>query len=92
MKEEKKMKRTYEAEAEYATMNVKKNLERFAKRFPKAADFCEFDEITPEVLKSCLPITDKFLADGTVNNDWTYYFDIDFNCGDGMYIWYIERQ
>ena len=86
------MKRIVNVDAEYKTNNVHKNIARFAKRFPEAAEFCEFDtDCTIEEIAKSLPITDKFLADGTVNNDWTYYFDIDFDCGDGMYIWFIKR-
>lgn len=86
------MKRIVNVDAEYKTMNVHKNLERFAKRFPEAAEFCEFDkDCTLEEIQKSLPITDKYLADGTVNNEWTYYLNIDFNCGDKMYIWFIQR-
>lgn len=85
------MERIVNVDAEYKTMNVQKNLERFAQKFPAAAAFCEFDSYKIEDIRAALPLTDKFLADGTVNNDWTYYFDIDFDCGTGMYVWYIER-
>ena len=86
------MKRIVDVSAEYKTNDIHKNLARFAKKFPKAADFCEFDtDCTIEEIAKSLPITDKFFADGTVNNDWTYYFDIDFDREDGMYIWFIER-
>lgn len=86
------MTRIVDVDAQYKTKDIHKNLAKFAKRFPEAADFCEFDvDCTIDEIAKSLPITDKFWADGTVNNDWTYYFDIDFNCGDGMYIWFIER-
>ena len=85
------MKRTVNVDAFYRTNNVHKNLARFAKRFPEAADFCEFDDTcTVEEIAKSLPITDKYWADGTVNEEWTYHFDIDFD-QDGMYIWFIGR-
>lgn len=86
------MRRILEVDAEYKTNNIHKNLARFAKRFPEAAEFCEFDtDCTIEEIARALPITDKFWADGTVNQDWTYYFDIDFDYEDRMYIWFIKR-
>lgn len=86
------MKRIVNVDAEYKTKDIHKNIARFAKRFSEAAEFCGFDtDCTIEDIAKSLPITDKFLADGTVNDDWTYYFGIDFNCGDGMYIWCIKR-
>lgn len=84
------MKRTTDIDAMYRTQNVKKNLERFATKHPEAAPFCEFDEYSVEEIAKALPITDKYWADGSVNDDWTYYFDIDFD-NDGMYVWFIER-
>lgn len=85
------MKRVFNVEAMYRTKDVHKNLARFAKRYPEAADYCEFDrDCTIEQIAQALPITDKYLADGTVNNEWTYYFDIDFD-QEGMYIWFIQR-
>lgn len=85
------MKRTIDVDAMYKSRNVYKNLARFAKKFPEAAEYCEFDEdCTIEQITQALPITDKYLADGTVNNEWTYYFDIDFK-QEGMYIWFIQR-
>ena len=78
--------------AMYKTKDVHKNLEKFAKRFPEASDFCEFDkDLTIEQIKQGLPVTDKYSSDGTIYNDWSYYFDIDFD-QDGMYIWFIERK
>ena len=85
------MKRTVDVDSIYKTKDVHANLARFAKKFPEAAAYCEFDEdCTIEQIAKSLPITDKYLADGTVNNEWTYYFDIDLD-QDGMYIWFIER-
>lgn len=85
------MTRIVDVDAMYKTKDVYKNLERFAKKFPEAASYCEFDEgYTNEEIAKALPITDKYLADGTINEEWTYYFDIDFN-QDGMYMWFIER-
>lgn len=89
------MERIVNADAMYREKDVYKALKDFAKRFPNAAPFCEFDEgLTNEEIKQGLPITDKFNADGTVNNNWTYYFDIDFDQGGlyNFYIWYIERE
>lgn len=86
------MKRIVNVDAEYKTKDIHKNIARFAKRFSEAAEFCEFDtDCTIDDVAKSLPITDKFLADGTINDNWTYYFGIDFNCGDGMYIWCIKR-
>lgn len=86
------MTRTVNVGAMYRTKDVHKNLARFAKKFPEAAEFCEFDnECTIEEIKKSLPLTDKYLADGTVNDEWYYYFDIDFD-QDGMYIWFIKRE
>ena len=85
------MKRTVNVDAIYKTKDIHKNLARFAKKYPAAADYCEFDkECTVEQIIKALPITDKFWADGTINKEWTYYFDIDID-QDGMYIWFIER-
>ena len=85
------MTRIVDVDATYMTRNVYKNLARFAKRYPEAAEFCEFDEgHTNEEIAKSLPLTDKYNADGTINEEWTYYFDIDFY-QDGMYIWFIER-
>lgn len=85
------MKRTINVDAMYRTKDVYKNLARFAKRFPEAAEYCEIDEgHTIEEIAKCLPITDKYYADGTINDEWTYYFDIDFD-QDGMYMWFIQR-
>lgn len=85
------MTRIVDVDAMYRTKDIYKNLARFAKKFPEATEYCEFDEgHTIEEIAKSLPITDKYFADGTVNNDWTYYFDIDFN-QDGMYMWFIER-
>jgi hypothetical protein len=90
-KRERKMKRTINVDAMYRTKDVHKNLMRFAKNFPEAKAFCEFDDdCTIEEIAKSLPITDKYWADGTVYEDWTYYFNIDFD-QDGMYIYYIER-
>lgn len=86
------MTRIVDVDAMYKTKDVYKNLERFGKRFPEAKEFCEFDkECTSEEIAKALPITDMYLADGTINKEWTYYFDIDFN-QDGMYMWFIERR
>lgn len=86
------MKRILNVDAMYKTKDVYKNLERFAKRFPEAADFCDFDkDCTIDQIQQSLPLTDKFFADGNVNKDWSYYFDIDFD-QDGMYIWFIQRK
>ena len=61
------------------------------KRFPEAAAYCEFDkDATDEDIKRALPITDKTFADGTYNENWTYYFDIDID-EDEMYMWFIVR-
>lgn len=85
------MKRVIDVDAIYKTKDVHKNLARFAKKFPEAAEYCEFDaDCTIEEIANALPITDKYFADGTVNNEWTYYFDIDFE-QDGMYLWFIKR-
>lgn len=84
------MKRTVNVDSIYRTKDISKNLDRFAKKFPEASDYCEFGDCTIEEVKKSLPITDKYFADGTINNDWTYYFDIDFD-QDGMYIWFIKR-
>lgn len=85
------MERTVNVDATYRTKDVYKNLARFAKKYPAAAEFCEFDEgHTIEEIKKSLPLTDKFFADGTINDEWTYYFDIDFD-QDGMYVWFIQR-
>ena len=85
------MKRIIDVDAMYRTKDVYKNLARFAKKFPEAADYCGIDEgFTIEQIKRALPLTDKYFADGTVNNEWTYYFDIDFD-QEEMYIWFIQR-
>ena len=84
------MKRTVNVVAIYKTKDICKNLERFANKYPEVADYCKFGDLIIEDFKNALPITDKYLADGTVNNDWTYYFDIDFN-QEGMYIWFVKR-
>lgn len=85
------MKRTINVDTMYKTKNVYKNLARFAKKFPEAANYCEFDEgHTIEEIAKSLPITDKYFADGTINEEWTYYFDIDFD-QEGMYMWFIQR-
>lgn len=85
------MKKTIDVDAMYKSRDVYKNLARFAKKFPEVAEYCEVDEdCTIEQITQALPITDKYLADGTVNNEWTYYFDIDFE-QEGMYIWFIQR-
>lgn len=89
------MERIVNADAMYRTKDVYKALKDFAKRFPNAAPFCEFDEgLTNEEIEQRLPITDKYLADGTINKEWTYYFNIDFDQGGlhNLYIWYIERE
>lgn len=86
------MKRIVNVDAEYKTMDIHKNLARFARRFPEAADYCYFDDdCSVEDIAKSLPITDKFYADGTVNNDWSYYLNIDFDCCGGIYIWFIGR-
>jgi hypothetical protein len=85
------MTRIVDVDAMYKTKDVYKNLKRFAKRFPEAAEFCELDEgHTNEEIAKCLPITDKYFADGTINEEWTYYFNIDIE-QDGMYMWFIKR-
>ena len=87
------MKRIVNVEAGYKTKDIHRNLERFSDKFPEASAFCAFDkDCTIDDISKSLPITDKFLADGTVNNEWTYYFDIDFDFGDGIYIWFIQRS
>ena len=71
--------------------DIHKALRKFEKNFPDTEDFTCFDiDCTIEEIKSYLPVTDKFMADGTINNDWTYYFDIDVQ-EDGFYLWFIER-
>lgn len=86
------MKRTVECGAMFKNHNVQKNLAKFVEKVPAATPFCEFnDDCTIDEIVKALPITDKFLADGTVNHDWTYYFDIDAD-EDGMYVWFIERD
>lgn len=85
------MTRTIDVDAMYRTKDVYKNLAKFAKKFPEAKDYCEFDnDRTIEEIAKSLPITDKYFADGTINDEWAYYFDIDFE-QDGMYIWFIQR-
>ena len=84
------MKRIVNIDSIYKTKDICKNLARFAKKFPEAAEYSEFSDYTIEQVKNALPITDKYFADGTINNDWSYYFDIDFD-QDGMYIWLIKR-
>lgn len=85
------MKRTVNVEALYKAKDIHKSLARFAKRFPEAKDYCEFDkDCTVEEIAKSLPITDKYLADGAINNEWTYFFDVDFD-QDGFYIWFIQR-
>ena len=85
------MKRTIDIDKFYRTNDIRKALEKFSKAYPVAAPFSDFDEgcTEPDILSS-LPMTDKYWADGKVNNEWTYYFDIDAQ-EDGYYIWYIER-
>lgn len=85
------MKTTISVDAMYKSRDVYKNLARFAKKFPEAAEYCEFNkDCTIEQIAQSLPITDKYFADGTITNEWTYYFDIDFE-QEGMYIWFIQR-
>ena len=85
------MRRIIDVDMMCKTKDIRKNLARFARKFPEAKDFCEFDDdCTVEAVAKALPITDKYWADGTVYEDWTYYFNIDFD-QDGMYIYYIER-
>lgn len=85
------MERIRDYDAFYKTNNIYTALKRFTKKFPEVAVMTDFDEgHTNEEIISCLPITDMNLADGTRNNDWTYYFNIDSQ-EEGFYIWYIER-
>ena len=85
------MKRVVNVDAIYRTKDIHKNLKKFAKRFPEASAYCDFDEdATAEDIIKGFPITDKFNADGTIYENWTYYFDIDID-QDGMYMWFIER-
>lgn len=85
------MTRVVNVDAIYKSRDIHKNLKKFAKRFPEASAYCEFDkDATLEDIKRSLPITDKFYADGTVYENWTYYFDIDID-EDGMYMWFIKR-
>lgn len=85
------MERIVNVDAIYRTKDVRKNIAKFIKKHPEAAEYCDFDKnCTSEEIINSLPITDKFFADGTINNEWTYYFDIDID-QDGMYVWFIKR-
>ena len=85
------MTRVVNVDAIYRTKDIHKNLKKFAKRFPEASAYCEFDEdATAEEIIKGFPITDKYLADGTFNEQWTYYLDIYID-DDGMYMWFIKR-
>ena len=88
--EKKEMIRTKDYDGFYKTKNIHTALNRFSKKYPCVADFAEFDEFKEEAIIPSLPITDKYLSDGTINNEWSYYFNIDVQ-EDGYYIWYIER-
>lgn len=85
------MTRVINVDAIYRTKDIHKNLKKFVKRFPEASAYCEFDkDATLDDIKKSLPITDKYFADGTINENWTYYFDIDIDENE-MYMWFIVR-
>lgn len=87
------MRRKIEVDYFSRQKDIHKALRAFEKKFPCAKDFTCFDiDMTAEEIRTMLPMTDRDLADGTKNMNWTYYFDIDMDQEDGFYIWYIERE
>lgn len=87
------MKRIYEGDKEYKGLDkVNKHLEDFRFKHPKLSKFLEFEIMSYKELIEIMPITDKYMGDGSINN-WTYYVDVDVDEEDDfLYIWGILRE